>query len=128
MINFPIVLGELAPQTPCVITTDSNYTLFRPLDLGKVKYSSVSKVKKGIGRVEVRIGKSSIPLNLETNGFTCRPKHGSGKSDLYKFLVSTEDSNQSHLCGEPVSWVVNRYLAPQLWVLVSAVSTYCQFI
>lgn len=55
MINFPIVLGELAPQTPWVITTDSNYTLFRPLDLGKVKYSSVSKVKKG-STVESKLG------------------------------------------------------------------------
>lgn len=37
------------------------------------------------GKIETSM--SSLPFNLETNGFKCLPKHGIGQTDQYSTII-----------------------------------------
>lgn len=59
---------------------------------GISKDDPANNVKKGFTvKKKVRTVKSSLPLNLEIDGFTFLAKHGRSQNECYKFSVSTPD-------------------------------------
>lgn len=66
----------------------------------------LSKKGRALRQDDVRTVKSSLPLNLGTDGFTCLPKDSSGQSKLINVLsIRSRESNPGLLGGDPAPYL-----------------------